>query len=176
MTSHTVHIPTLATDRLILRGPKRGDFDAFAAMLASDRTRYMGGPYTRAVAWQMFTTIAGNWTLDGFGGWIITDAAAGDFLGDLTICQPDHFPEPELGWTVIPEAEGKGLAKEAATAALSWYWGNTTAQSVVSYIHLENRRSIALAKSLGATVDPDAAMAEGDTPKDTAVYRHRRAA
>lgn len=168
-------IPTLKTERLILRAPRRGDFDAFANMLASDRTRFMGGPYDRMAAWHMFSMIAGNWTLDGFGGWIITDAKAGVFLGDMTIWQPDDFPEPEIGWTLTPKAEGQGFAAEAAGAALAWYWESTPAESVVSYIHLENARSIALAKKLGATQDAGAAMAEGDTADDTAVYRHRRA-
>lgn len=167
-------IPTLTTDRLILRGPTRADFDAFAEMMASDRAKYMGGPMDRAEAWRIFAVCAAGWPLDGFGNWIITDRETGTFLGDVGTTFPIRFPEPELGWTLIAEAEGKGYAREAATAARDWYWANTEARSVVSYLHPQNDRSIALAKRLGATRDADAPLPDGETPEETVVYRHRR--
>ena len=44
----TVTIPTLETDRLILRAPKAEDFEAYAAFCASPRSAGVGGPYNRA--------------------------------------------------------------------------------------------------------------------------------
>ena len=43
--------PTLHTERLVLRPAVMADFDAYAAFLATDRARYMGGPHGRAKAW-----------------------------------------------------------------------------------------------------------------------------
>ncbi|WP_299599781.1 GNAT family N-acetyltransferase [uncultured Tateyamaria sp.] len=169
-------IPTVTTDRLILRGARRDDFDAFADMLASDRAVFMGGPFDRAAAWRLFAMNLAGWPLDGFGVWMITDRTTGAFMGDVGISHPDRFPEPELGWTLTAAAEGKGFATEAARAALNWYWANTDAQSVVSYITPGNTRSEALATKLGATLDANAPLPDGETPAETAVFRHRRAA
>ncbi|MEM8654514.1 MAG: GNAT family N-acetyltransferase [Pseudomonadota bacterium] len=169
-------IPTITTDRLILRGARRDDFDAFADMLASDRAKFMGGPFDRAASWRLFAMNLASWPLDRFGAWMITDRETGTFMGDVGITHPIRFPEPELGWTLTANAEGKGYATEAASAALDWYWTNTDADSVVSYITPGNTRSEALATKLGATRDPDAPLPEGETPEETAVYRHRRAA
>lgn len=176
MTTGLKHIPVLETERLILRGAHRSDFDAFAAMLASDRAVYMGGPHDRASAWRLFANTLASWPLDGFGAWMIIDRETGAFLGDVGVTQPIRFPEPEIGWTLTADAEGKGIATEAATAALDWYWANTDAPSVVSYIDPGNTRSRALAEKLGACHDPSAPLPEGETADETMVYRHRRAA
>jgi len=167
-------IPTLTTERLTLRPPACCDFDAYAQMLGHPRTHFMGGPYDRAGAWQMFSWLSAHWVMDGFGGWICENRADGAFLGEIAIIWPDHYPEPELGWTLTPEAEGHGYAFEGASAALTWYWANSAAGSVVSYIALDNARSAALAQRLGAALDPDAAFATGDSADDTGVWRHRR--
>ena len=169
-------IPTITTDRLTLRGARRDDFDAFAEMLASDRAAFMGGPFDRAAAWRLFAMNLASWPLDGFGAWMITDRDTGRFMGDVGVTHPIRFPEPELGWTVTADAEGKGFASEAASAALAWYWDNTDASSVVSYIDPQNTRSITLATKLGAIHDPDAPLPDGETPEETVVYRHRRPA
>ena len=167
-------IPTLQTARLVLRGATRADFEPFAAMLAEPRTRYMGGPFDREGAWFWFASALANWSLDGCGGWIVTDTSDGHFLGDVSIMQPGHFPEREIGWTVTAAAEGRGIATEAARTALDWYWGHSEAESLVSYVDPANTRSHALARNLGATPDPDAPLPEGESPAETMVYRHRR--
>ncbi|MEX0371403.1 MAG: GNAT family N-acetyltransferase [Tateyamaria sp.] len=167
-------IPTLTTDRLTLRGPKASDFDAYAAMLGDARSTYMGGPFSRRQAWDMLCNMTAQWQLSGFGGWII-DSDDG-FTGEVAIWHPSHFPEPELGWTLTADAEGKGYAAEAAHAARDWYWANTAAETVVSYIDPDNARSIALATKLGAQLDPNGPWAEGESAADTAVFRHRRPA
>ena len=173
MTPLTTHIPRIETARLVLRGHEAGDFDAFAAMLGEDRTRFMGGPFDRDAAWGYFTNNLSGWVLHGFGIWTVTDRQ-GRMLGEVGYLLPDHYPEPELGWTLTAAAEGKGLAEEAARAALGWYWAETHAQSVVSYTDPANRRSRRLAERLGATPDPDAPLPRGETPEETLVYRHRR--
>ncbi|WP_223421427.1 GNAT family N-acetyltransferase [Tateyamaria pelophila] len=176
MTQAICHIPTVTTDSLVLRSAQRGDFDAFAAMLASNRAIYMGGPYDRNAAWGLFANTLTNWSLDGFGAWMITDRDSGAFMGDVGVTYPIRFPEPEMGWTLTADAEGKGYAFEAAGAALAWYWANTDADSVVSYIDPDNARSRALAEKLGATLDTSAPRPVGETAEETIVYRHRRAA
>ena len=44
-------IPTLVTERLILRAPGPEDFEPFAAFYASERASMVGGPESRRDAW-----------------------------------------------------------------------------------------------------------------------------
>ena len=175
MTPLCTHIPRINTARLVLRGHEAGDFDAFAAMLADQRMSYMGGPFDRDSAWSYFANNAANWVLHGYGAWSVI-SQDGDVLGDVGILKPDAYPEPELGWTLCARAEGKGYAVEAARAVLGWWWENSDADTLVSYVTPGNSRSERLALRLGATLDADAVLPRGETRAETAVYRHRRPA
>ena len=44
-------IPTLGTERLILRPPVFEDFPAYARLLASPRANGIGGPFDERTAW-----------------------------------------------------------------------------------------------------------------------------
>ncbi|WP_420012963.1 GNAT family N-acetyltransferase [Tateyamaria sp.] len=167
-------IPTVQTERLTLRGALRSDFDGYAAMLADPRTEYMGGPFDRGAAWCEFNKYIASWHLSGFGGWMITATSNGELLGEVGITYSHHFPEPELGWSLMARAEGHGFGFEAAGAARDWFWANTEGDALVSYVDPANTRSAALARRLGATADRDAPLPTGETAAETTVYRHMR--
>lgn len=162
--------PTLHTERLTLRGHVMADLDALCDLFETDRAAYMGGPIPRKEAWRWIASEVGMWDLMGHGSWGI-DTKDGEFLGQIGILKPPHFPEAEIGWTLLEPAEGKGYASEAAKAVLDWA-GEQGMDTLVSYIDPENDRSIALATRLGASLDPDAVLPEGETADDTVVYRH----
>lgn len=162
--------PTLTTPRLRLRAHVMADLEALCDVLGSGRARFMGGPVPRVPAWRWLASEVAMWELMGHGSWGI-EAEDGRFLGQISINQPSHFPEPELGWTLLQAAEGKGYAQEAATAVLHWARAQGFG-TLVSYISPGNDRSIALARWLGAEHDPEAALPEGETAEDTVVYRH----
>ncbi|RMA44241.1 N-acetyltransferase [Rhodophyticola porphyridii] len=164
----TVHIPTLETARLTLRALRLGDFEAYAATFASPRSRFMG-TLTRREAWNSFASEAVDWLFRGHGIWAI-DLKGGPHIVLTGIGQPDHFPEPEIGWILHDGHEGHGYATEAAETARDWARNRVT--SLVSYIDLANHRSISVARRLGATADPRAALPRGETADETVVYRH----
>jgi RimJ/RimL family protein N-acetyltransferase len=156
-------IPILDTPRLRLRGPKAADIPEVIAFWASDRSRHVGGPRGPQGAWEDYMAAFGSWLITGFGYWAIESRDDGRFAGWVGFCHPPHFPEPEMGWALMDQAEGKGYAKEAASAALGWCRANLRLPSLVSYIEPGNHRSIQLALLLGARRDPDAQAAdEGD--------------
>ena len=72
-------IPTIETERLILRGYTPDDFDAFAAMWADpDVVHFIGGrSFTREQSWQRFLTRAGGWQHMGFGFFAVVEKASG---------------------------------------------------------------------------------------------------
>lgn len=162
-------IPTLHTERLTLRAPRLEDFEPFAAFYASDRSVWEDGPWDRTRAWKEFGSNAGLWLLRGYGAWSVEDRATGAYLGEVGIFHPAHYPQAELGWMVVPEAEGKGIAFEAALAARDWAWRQAGLTRLVNYIDAGNVRSIRLAERLGATRDDTLPLPEGE---DCLAFRH----
>ena len=162
--------PELTTHRLRLRPHVFEDFAALEAMFQSERSRYMGGPLPRKTVWGMFSDSVGQWPLIGMGTWAVEHKSDGVTVGEVGICRPPHYPEPELGWYLIDGFEGRGYATEAAAAALAFAARTYALESLVSYIDPDNQRSIDLALRLGGVRDPDAR-----TPDDGGclVYRHR---
>jgi len=144
-------IPTLETDRLILRAPCEADVAAEAAFFASDRAEFVGGKMPEEQVWRMIAAFLGHWALRGFGFWALEDKATGSYLGRTGLWYPAGWPEPEIGWTLMAAAEGKGVAYEAAMAARAFAYDTLGWQTAISLISVDNTRSIALADRLGAT-------------------------
>jgi RimJ/RimL family protein N-acetyltransferase len=161
-------IPTLQTARLMLRAPKLADFEHWAAFFASDRSRHERGPLDRVEGYRAWAADVALWTLRGYGAFGLDDRATGAYLGEVGIYQPEGFPEPELGWFVVPEAEGRGYAAEAARAVIDWVRTSFGWPRLVSIIDPANSRSIALALRLGGVIDP---ALPGVDPGDV-VIRH----
>lgn len=70
----TFDIPTLRTDRLILRAFRPDDLDAYASMQADPEVmRYLGTGVTRtrAESWDAIARMLGQWALRGTGQWVI---------------------------------------------------------------------------------------------------------
>lgn len=166
-------IPVLETKRLILRAPKIEDFDAFAEMLTPPRGKYYGNTQTREEAWGEFMQLTGTWLLRGYGAWVATHRDSAEVVGFFQIGAEPGDWEPELGWLVSQDAEGKGYATEAAKAVRSHAFGTLGLASLVSYVDFENKRSVRVAERLGATRD---AEAEAWLPEHEAccVYRHSK--
>jgi RimJ/RimL family protein N-acetyltransferase len=164
----SAQIPTLETERLILRPPVVADFPAYAMLMASERARFMGGPVDTRMAWGMFGHDVACWTLFGHGGLMIDLRETGQCVGQVGINHGPRFPEKELGWMLYEGFEGHGYAFEAAQALRDWAFETAGLQSLVSYIDADNVASITLAKRLGGVRDDDAVRQD---PEDV-VYRH----
>ncbi len=162
----TFTIPTLYTARLKLRAPTFADFEPRAAFYASDRSIPEGGPLSRPQAWRIWASEVGQWPLMGYGPFSVD--LGGTYVGEVGIYHPAEYPAPELGWFVVPAAEGKGVAFEAAQAVLRWVARCFEWPHVTSIIDPANSRSIALALRLGGVDDPSL---PGIDPGDV-VIRH----
>ena len=155
MTVYTLTIPRLETERLILREYRQTDFDAFAEFYATDRSRFIGGPMHRELAWRGLATHLGHWALRGFGFWAVEEKATGTFCGHVGLWHPEGWPEPEVGWVLMGPAEGRGIALEAAFAARRHAYATLNWPTAISVIDPGNTRSIRLAERMGCTHEAD---------------------
>lgn len=157
--------PTLTTARLALRPMGPDDFPAYAALMADQRSAFMGGPYGPRDAWGLFCHDAAGWALFGFGALMVE--AQGVTVGQVGINNGPLYPEPELGWMLYDGHEGQGFATEAAATLRDWA-SERGLTGLVSYTDPGNHASIRVAQRLGAVLDPDAARQD---PEDL-VWRH----
>ena len=155
-TVPTVHAPTLTTDHLILRAISLDDWEAYAAAWADpDMTRFIGGgPRDRTSSWLKFIAAAGLWPICGFGYWTFIERETGRFIGNGGLSRFERGIEgldgvPEVGWSVVPAAWGKGYATEACVAALAWADTVLQAPETRCIIDPDNLVSIRVAEKLG---------------------------
>lgn len=161
-------IPTLETERLVLRPMRMEDWPDYSSLMQSERAQFMGGPMPEEKAWGMFCHDAAQWSLMGHGALMIESRNSGDCLGQVGVNHGPLFPEHELGWFLFQGAEGQGIAFEAAMAMRHWAISSRGLPTLVSYVSPENDKSRKLAEKLGATLD---AAAERPGPGDL-VFRH----
>ncbi|WP_127753203.1 GNAT family N-acetyltransferase [Devosia sp. 1566] len=163
-------IPTLRTERLLLRAPEMADFASYAAMMVSRRSVHMGGPFDERGAWLSFCQDVAMWPLFGHGALMIDRLADSRCIGQVGINHGPLFPEKELGWLLYAGFEGQGYASEAAAALRDWAFAELKLPTLVSYCDPANTASQAVARRLGGVVDPAAARQD---PEDL-VFRYRR--
>ncbi|MGB3553603.1 MAG: GNAT family N-acetyltransferase [Jannaschia sp.] len=149
MSGTDIHIPTLRTERLILRAPRPADLAPFAAFYASDAARFVGGPRAEWETWRYLCEVIGHWHLRGYGRWIVTAQDDDAALGLIGLHAPLDWPEPEVGW-MLWDGRGRGIATEAARAARDWAYGTLGMTTLISSIDPGNAASIALATRMGA--------------------------
>jgi RimJ/RimL family protein N-acetyltransferase len=146
-----MQVPTLETERLVMRAWRGTDHVAFAAFLANEDTaRFIGGACDAADAWRRMCTQIGHWALRGYGSWVLEEKASGDWVGYSGLWNPHGWPEPEVMWGLKPEVRGRGYATEAAGRARVFAYDNLGWRTAISLIAPENRPSQKVAERLGA--------------------------
>ena len=142
--------PFLETERLLLRGWREDDFDAYAAFTADpEATQYLGGPQTRADAWRGMSALIGHWVLRGYGLWVVERKMDNAFMGRVGLWQPEGWPGMEVGWGLARQYWGQGYATEAARASLDYGFRNYPVSKLISLIRPENHPSQKVAERLG---------------------------
>lgn len=148
-----------ATERLLLRPWRAADREPFAAMNADPEVmRFIGSGVLDPVdSDAMRDRLRREWTRAGHGLWALERRDDGAFAG---FCGLTAVPfgtrgaagALEVGWR-LPRAQwGRGLATEAARAALGVAWSSLAVPSVVALMHPGNARSLAVGERLGMRV------------------------
>ena len=118
-----------------------------------DATRYVGGCRTRSEVWRGIATQIGHHCLRGFCNFVVELKATNKPIGWTGPWKPYGWPDREIGWTIFPEHQRKGLAYEAAIASMKYSYNELGWSAPISVIDKDNKASQALAKKLGATLE-----------------------
>ena len=148
-----LEIPTLETERLILRAPQPDDFEAWAAFCADEEAaRFIGGKQDRIGAWRIMSVMSGAWLVRGFSMFSVIEKSSGEWVGRVGPWQPEGWPGTEVGWGIAREHWGKGYATEAAEAAIDWAFATQGWTEVIHTIEPANVNSQKVAQRLGSRI------------------------
>lgn len=145
----------LHTERLTLTPVSHTDFDDLVHMWADPEvTRYISGqPMPAEDVWLRLLRDIGHWQVLGFGNWVIRDevqSLVGSVgLFDYRRALSPPFSAPEVGWALMPDFHGKGMAREAVGAALHHADTVLDFERTQCMISVPNTPSIKLAEALG---------------------------
>src|SRR5581483_6375825 len=149
-------VPTLETERLILRGCRHEDFASVYELWSDPRTvRLMDmQPMTEEDCWAKFLRSFGSWEVNGFGFWAVEEKISGRFVGELGFLNAKRaidppLPVPEMGWSFSPSVHGRGYATEGVAAAIRWgddQFGRVRFSAIIAP---ENEPSLKIARKFG---------------------------
>ncbi len=144
----------LETDRLIFRQWQNSDYEIFAKFYSiEENARFVGGIKTPEESWRLMSTYIGHYVLKGYSYLAIGEKGTGNLIGTVGLWNSDPWPEPELGYWLLPDSQGNGYGLEAGLAVKNFALDTLNINSLVSYIDPSNEASKKLALRLGAEID-----------------------
>ena len=79
----------------------------------------------------------------------VEEKSSNELIGSVGLWNSDPWPEPELGYWLFPEYQGKGYATEAGQKLKSFAFEVLKFRTLVSYIDSDNSPSVRVAEKLG---------------------------
>ena len=145
----------LETERLRFRRFRESDFPTYEQWCARiEIMRYLGGKtFDRIQAWRHMAYLLGHWEMLGYGYYAVEEKASGNLVGRVGFTNHPGWPGFELGWTIVPEYQGRGYATEAAKMLLRHAFTALDREHVISLIHPDNAPSRRVAEKLGQKIE-----------------------
>jgi ribosomal-protein-alanine N-acetyltransferase len=136
--------------------------DGLIAMLGDPRVgATLGGIATAADVDRQIASMTAHWEQHGFGWYAFTDRETGELVarGGPHNAHVAGRDEVEIGWTVVPERWGQGLATELGAASLEVAFGPLGLVDVVSFTLPDNHASRRVMEKLGFAFERDTVYA-----------------
>ena len=151
------HIPTLETDRLILRGMRVSDAeDMYAYAKRPSVTEYLTWNPHESVAEtrEYLTYVAQRYRTGDFYDWSLVDQESGRMIGT---CGFTSFSCPndaaEIGYVLNPDYQGRGLATEAVRRVLAFGFEELGLHRIEAHFIEGNAASLRLMERVGMTFE-----------------------
>jgi [ribosomal protein S5]-alanine N-acetyltransferase len=144
--------PTLVTDRLRLRPFRASDLDVLHALYGdADNLRYWGVSASpnltntrRMLRWHL------PFRPRHYVMWAVEEKKSRKVVGMINYHRRDlRERRVDMGWLLLPMAQGKGYMAEAGRAVLRHLLDDLEVHKVEAVIRAENKPSVALARRLG---------------------------
>jgi ribosomal-protein-alanine N-acetyltransferase len=167
---------TLRTNRMVLRRWREADREVFAGLNADPVVmEHFPSTLTRPESDAFVDRIERQFEVHDFGPWAVELIDEAEFIGYVGLLIPSfeaHFtPAVEVGWRLARPYWGRGLATEAARAAVTDGFGRLGLSEIVSFTSPRNERSIRVMERLGMTRNP---LDDFDHPRLPAGHPLRR--
>ncbi|MFI7277911.1 GNAT family N-acetyltransferase [Streptomyces sp. NPDC049879] len=153
-------MPELLTPRLLLREWRDDDLTPLAAIDADPEVmRHIGdgSPRTREQTVTSLVNMRLGWRERPWGIFAVELRDTGELAGWTGFATPRFLPEilpaVEIGWRLARAHWGRGIATEAAAAALRFGFHDAGLDRVVSICHADNHGSARVMAKLGMHVD-----------------------
>lgn len=147
------------TSRLTLTEHRVEDFDAYIPLwtqrLAGPDGGYRFPPLRDEEVWARLLRWIGHRHIFGFAPFLAFDRVSRRLCGEVGFGHfhrgngPGFDGVPEVMWTMHPDFHGKGLASEAAAAAVEWFDAHSPSPRTVCMIEPDNVASLKLAHRFG---------------------------
>jgi RimJ/RimL family protein N-acetyltransferase len=138
--------PELQTQRLLLREWRVGDLEPCAAMNEHPAVaEFLARPYSRVRSAAFIAAMEASFDERGYGLWVLELAGEAPFVGCAGLLEVHDelpfAPAVELGWRLARPWWGRGLATEAASAAVRYAFDDLALGELVAYTASVNVRS-----------------------------------
>ena len=92
-----------------------------------------------------------SYVTNGFGLYIMKLKESSEPIGICGFVKRDYLPQPDLGYALLPEHEGKGYMREAAQSLIEYGFDHLSFTEVLAITTLTNDRSKQLLYKLPAS-------------------------
>jgi RimJ/RimL family protein N-acetyltransferase len=168
-------IPTLRTERLILREWRESDLIPHATMSVDPEVMEpLGGVTDQAQSDSLARACQAQFAARGFALWVVELPGIADFIGlaglGIVPSAMPFAPAIEIGWRFARRYWGHGYATEAAKAALEDGFVRLGLDEIVAYTRPSNRRSRAVMERLGMQHDINDEFNHPDVVDETSIH------
>lgn len=147
----------LETERLVLRRLTLDDADLMLAVWNDPAfVRNVGDRGVRTLEQSreaMRASVLQLYADYGYGPYAVTLKADGTRIGICGLFKREHLQHPDIGFAILPEYCGKGLALEAAVAVRNHARDDLSLDTLTAIVSPDNAGSIALIDKLGMSFE-----------------------
>ena len=147
----------IVTERLTLREVTHDDAAFILELLNTPKfIKYIGDRGVRSIEdarRYIDERYLASYRDNGYGLYGVVENASGKLIGACGFVRRDTLPGPDIGFSFLPEFEGKGYGFESATAVIEYGRDVLGFDKVLAITSLDNAASEKLLTKLGFTFD-----------------------
>ena len=145
----------IETERLLIRAfvPESDSKEMVRVYSDPEVMRFIPGGVLadEAAVQRVLRSYAGAQADRGFSSWAMVERATGRLIGDVGFGIFEPTGEVEIGYTLARDCWGRGLATEAARAALTAGLGHIGVPRIIAVVAADNHSSLRVPERIGMT-------------------------